>query len=273
MKPDTCDDLTRDAFLGGRLHLLQPREGYRAGVDPVLLAASVNARPGQSVLELGCGAGAAALCLATRVHGLDLWGVELQCGYADLARRNATQNDIPFNVVCADLSDLPHPVRGMRFDHVIANPPYFRPGAHSIARDSGRGIALSEQQTPLADWLAVAARRLAPKGYLHMIQRADRLPDMLAGCAGRLGSLEVLPLAARTGRPPGMVILRARKEGRAPFCLHAPCLIHAGERHERDAESYSPEISAVLRQGAALDWPDARAEIRANSTSSKNCYN
>ncbi len=35
------DDLTDDAFLGGRLQLWQPISGYRAATDPVLLAASV----------------------------------------------------------------------------------------------------------------------------------------------------------------------------------------------------------------------------------------
>ena len=66
-------ELTRDAFLGGRLHLWQPVNGYRAGVDPVLLAASVNARAGQAVLELGCGGGTAMLCLGKRVSGLDFF--------------------------------------------------------------------------------------------------------------------------------------------------------------------------------------------------------
>ncbi|MCO4829001.1 MAG: methyltransferase, partial [Lentibacter algarum] len=60
-------DLTHDAFLGGRLKLWQPKQGYRAGVDPVLLAASIAAKAGESVLDLGCGAGAAALCLGRRV--------------------------------------------------------------------------------------------------------------------------------------------------------------------------------------------------------------
>jgi tRNA1Val (adenine37-N6)-methyltransferase len=71
-------ELTRDGFLGGRLALLQPRDGYRAGTDPVLLAAFVPAREGESVLDLGCGAGTAALCLAARVPVLELHGLELQ---------------------------------------------------------------------------------------------------------------------------------------------------------------------------------------------------
>jgi len=55
---------TEDALLGGRVRLLQAKVGYRAAIDPVLLAAAIPARAGQRVLDLGCGAGAASLCLA-----------------------------------------------------------------------------------------------------------------------------------------------------------------------------------------------------------------
>ncbi len=243
-------DLTCNDFLGGRVRLWQPRSGYRAGVDPVLLAASVPAQAGQSVLELGCGAGAAIQCLMARVPHLKATGVELQAGYADLARRNSEQN-AAITVVEADLNALPNDLRQEQFDHVIANPPYYRAGAHSPATDAGRQIALGED-TPLEDWINVAARRLAPRGYLHMIQRADRLPDMLAGCAGRLGSVQVLPLAPRVDRGAELVVLRARKGGRAAFRLHAPLILHLGDRHVEDGESYTPVVSAVLRDAADL---------------------
>ncbi|MFW8595604.1 tRNA1(Val) (adenine(37)-N6)-methyltransferase [Cribrihabitans neustonicus] len=248
------NELSRNGFLGGRVQLWQPLKGYRAGADPVLLAAAVPARAGQSVLELGCGAGQALLCLAARVPGLDLAGVELQPAYAALARRNAAENGAELTVWEADLAALPADLKQRRFDHVIANPPYYRAGAHSPAQDAGRRTALGEA-TPLSDWIAAAARRLLPKGYLHMIQRADRLPEMLSACEGRLGSLEVLPLAPRAGKAAELVILRARKEGRAAFCLHAPLILHEGTRHEGDGESYRPELRAVLRDGAALNWP------------------
>ncbi|WP_050604034.1 tRNA1(Val) (adenine(37)-N6)-methyltransferase [Ruegeria sp. 6PALISEP08] len=244
-------ELTCNDFLGGQIRLLQPVSGYRAGVDPVLLAASVPAKAGQSVLELGCGAGAAILCLSARVPGLHLTGIELQQAYADLARRNAEINSVELDLIEADLSALPAEIRQRQFDHVIANPPYYRAGAHSRARDAGRSIALGED-TPLHDWISVAAKRLAPQGYLHMVQKADRLPDMIVACAGKLGSVEVLPLCARAGREAELVILRARKGGRAAFRLHAPLILHAGERHETDGESYTEQVSAVLRQAAPL---------------------
>ncbi len=248
------DELSEDAFLGGRLRLLQPVKGYRAGVDPVLLAASVPARSGQSVLDLGCGAGAAMLCLGARVPGVRLAGVELQPDYADLARRNASVNGIAAEVHRADLVDLPAPLRQMQFDHVIANPPYFRSGAHSRARDTGRATALGGGLA-LSEWVVTAARRLAAKGRFYAIQRAERLPELLAGCAGRLGSVEVLPLAARADRAPHLIVLRARKDGRAPFHLHAPLIMHKGSAHLQDGPDYVPAIESVLRSAAALDWP------------------
>ncbi len=247
------EDTSRDAFLGGRVHIRQPIGGYRAGVDPVLLAACVPAREGQSVLEFGCGAAPALICLSARVPGLECVGVELQPDYADLARRNGEENGASLDVFCADLTALPPVLRQRQFDHVIANPPFFRPGAHSSARDHGRAAGLGER-TPLAEWVVHAARRLKPKGYFHAIQRSDRLPELLDGCSGRLGSVEVLPLAARQGRAPELIILRARKDGRAPFRLLAPRIMHLGESHAGDTESYVPEIAAVLRGGAAMEW-------------------
>ena len=253
----TSNGLTRDRFLGGRLALWQPESGYRAGIDPVMLAAAIPAQAGQRVLELGCGAGAAILCLGVRVEGLHLAGVEIQSDYGDLARRNAADAGIALSVFTADLTALPSDLRQQSFDHVMANPPYYRPGAHSAAQDSGRARALGEE-TPLADWIDVAARRLAPKGYLHVIQRIDRLPELLSACTGRVGAVDVLPISARQGRAPERFILRARKGGRADFRLQAPLVLHRGTAHRRDEDSYTPEISAILRAAAALSWPQPR---------------
>lgn len=249
----TEDDLTCDAFLGGKLHLWQPRRGrgYRAGVDPVLLAASIEAKAGQSVLELGCGAGAAVLCLGARVPGLTLTGCELQPAYAELAQRNG---GAALEVVEADLTEMPLHLRQRQFDHVLANPPYFDRGASVQSRDPGRETALGEA-TPLRQWVRTAARRLKPKGQAHFIHRAERLPEILAALPHEMGSVEVLPLASRAGRMPELILLRARKNGRGAFRLYHSFVMHRGARHEGDGDSYVPEIEAVLRRGAPLVYP------------------
>ncbi|WP_050931890.1 tRNA1(Val) (adenine(37)-N6)-methyltransferase [Aestuariivita boseongensis] len=252
------DGLTRDAYLGGRVQLFQPQRGYRAGVDPVLLAAAVPAKAGQSVLDLGCGVGAVSLCLHARVPGLAITGVELQPAYADLARRNAAENNADMQVIEADLTALPVGLRQIQFTHVVANPPYFPGDGRRAAQDAGRETARGEE-TPLDTWIDVAARRLAPQGWLHMIQRADRLGDLIAAAHGRLGSLEVLPITGRQGRAAHLVILRARKGGRAPFRLHAPLVMHEGVSHPGDREHYTSEINAILRDGLPMNWPQAQS--------------
>ena len=249
------EDLSENAFLGGQITLLQPQKGYRAGVDPVLLAASVAAKAGQRVLELGCGAGQALICLGARIPSLHLTGVELQPEYADLARRNGALNGMNLHIETADLKNLSADMRQQTFDHILANPPYFRAGAHSAAQDAGRQRALGEQ-TPLADWVDVATRRLTPKGFFYMIQRADRLMDVLQAIDTRLGSVEVRPIAPRVARAAELVLIRARKSGRAGFRLHAPLIMHTGQMHDADRPDYTDAVDAVLRHGAALSWPE-----------------
>ena len=247
------DDLTEDGFLGGRLRLLQPATGYRAGVDPVFLAAAVPARPGQSVLDLGCGVGTAALCLGARVPGLSLAGLERQPDYARLARENAARNDIPLEVHEGDVAAPPPDLRARSFDHVILNPPYWEPAKRTRADDGGRETALAEE-TPLAAWIDAALRRLRPGGHLTVIQAAERLPALLSGIDTRAGGVTIRPLSPRTGRNATRIILTARKTSGEGFTLAAPTLIHEGARHERDAEDYTPEIRAILRDGAAFSW-------------------
>jgi len=244
---------TCDAFLGGRVQLYQPADGYRAGVDPVLLAAATPAQPGQTVLELGCGAGAASLCLHARVTGLSLTGVEMQPLYADLARRNAVLNGADMRVVDADLRHLPSDIKARGFDHVIANPPYYDRACSTSSLNAGRDMALAGD-TPLSDWIDVAAKRLAPKGYLTMIQKADRLPDILTPLMARLGSVRVRAIQPRVGRLAELVIVQARKGGRAAFVMEPPLILHEGERHLRDGESYTAQVLTILREGGDLPW-------------------
>lgn len=246
------ENLTHDKFLSGKLRVWQPKSGHRAGIDPVLLAAATQAHGGQTVLELGCGVGVASLCLARRVPGLDVFGVELQREYAALAQRNAVENDVKLTVVNADLADLPPEIRSRSFDHVIANPPYYRTGHGTRAADDGRFTSLTEA-TPLAVWIDVAVRRMAPRGHLTLIQKADRLQDILSVIDTRLGDVTVRPLAPRSGRPAELVLLQARKGARGPFKLLAPLILHRGDSHERDGETYVDQVNAVLRDGAALE--------------------
>mgnify|MGYP001627757734 CR=1 FL=1 len=246
-------DVTRDLILGGRVILYQPARGYRAGVDPVFLAASVDARPGQSVLDLGCGVGAATLCLGARVKGLRLVGLERQPGYADLARRNGAENKADFNVVDGDLSKMPEVLRQDRFDHVIANPPYFRRDRTIKSGDPTREGAMGED-TPLAEWVQAAARRCKPRGTVTFIHRTERLPELLGAFNACLGSLCLLPLVPRVGRDSQLCLLQGRKEGRADLRLCHGLVVHQGAAHGSDRADYTARANAVLFDAAEINF-------------------
>ena len=244
-------DLTEDRCLGGRLRLWQPRDGYRAGVDPVLLAAAVPAQAGQTVLDLGCGVGAVALCLGTRVPGLILSGVDLLTENVALATRNGTANGIAFDCVQGDVAALPPGLRQRSFDHVVANPPYFRRAAGPVSATAHRDNAMAGA-LPLGAWVDSGVKRLLPKGRLTMIVAAARLPEVITAIGDRLGALRVLPITGRAGRAAGRVIVTGSKDSRAPFVLLAPLVLHSGPAHRSDAEDYTDQAVAILRDSAPL---------------------
>lgn len=240
---------TIDLFLDGKVTAKQPSRGYRAGVDAVLLAASVPAKSGESVLELGCGVGVASLCLAARMPDLRITGVEVQADYAALAVENG------LNAINADLRALPADLRNTQFNHVIMNPPYFERDKGSAASNTGRDIAMGGD-TLLADWIDIAAKRLAPKGYFTMILRMERLPEVLSHLQGRLGSVILRPIAARTNTAPHLFLLQARHSGKAPFQMRPNLIMHDGTMHDADRENYTAQVRKILRDGASFSLAD-----------------
>ena len=236
-------------FLDGRVRARQPRAGYRSGVDAVYLAAAAPAKPGQTVLDLGTGAGVAALCLGARVAGISLHGLEIDADYAALAESNGVDAGTEITIWCGNVADPPSGLRALSFDGVIANPPYFRSGAY-LASDA-KGHAHSEV-VPLSVWIDCALRRLKPGGWLAIIQRAERLSEIITSLAGRAGDIRIKPIAGRAGRDASRVLVTARKGGKGPLVLAAPLIEHAGAAHLRDGDDFTDEARAILRDGAAL---------------------
>ena len=236
-----------DHFLGGRVAAWQPVSGFRSGTDAVLLAAAVPALPGQTLLDLGCGAGVAGLCAAART-GARVTGLEREPTYAALARRNGLE------VVEGDVGAMPAALRALRFDHVMTNPPFYDRGRGSRAPDPLREAALGED-VPLADWLDAALRRLAPRGTVSVVLAASRLADALGALEGRAGSVRVLPVAPHADEAARRVVLRAQKGGRAPLILLPPLILHRGDGEVHGAgssDTHTERAGAILRGGAAL---------------------
>jgi tRNA1(Val) A37 N6-methylase TrmN6 len=244
-------DTTLDGFLGGRVNIEQPVDGYRAATDPVYLAACIPALAGDRILDVGCGVGTASFCLGERIADLDLTGVELQDNYATMARANATRNQQAMNITCANLANLPTDLRTQSFDHVMTNPPFFQGELLSAPDNAAKALAHVETMD-LDTWIAISLKRLKSRGSFSIIHLAQRLPTILAAMDGACGDIRVLPIAARYGRDAKRVLVQGIKTSKAPMRLLPPLIVHDGANHGQDGDDYSDTTRAILRDGQSL---------------------
>jgi tRNA1(Val) A37 N6-methylase TrmN6 len=248
-----CQSTTRDAFLGGRLSVLQPREGFRAGLDSVLLGAAV--RPGAAtLLDLGAGVGVAALVAIADNPALSATLVEADAGLAALATANLAANGcaarakvLQADVTAPGAARLAAGIRPDAYEAVIANPPFFEHGTE--APHPARAGARHMRGAGLGQWVRAAVTAVAPKGEVIFIHLAESLPVLLAGFEGRLGAITVLPLLPRPGQPASRVLVRGIKGSRAPLTLLASRALHEATGHRA-----APEFEAILRGNGRLVW-------------------
>lgn len=239
-----------DRLLDGRVRLIQSVAGYRVAIDPVLLAAACPARPGDRVVELGCGTGAALACLAARIDGLTLAGVEIDAPTADLARRTLAANGLTGDIRVADVHDgaghnaaVVADLGRDSADQVIANPPYWPDGQGTPPANADR--RRSHAGGDLAAWIAAARAVLKPKGWLTLILPAARWGEAAAAMSG-FGALTMVPIWPKPDQPAKRVILRARKGVASPSTIVGGLTLHRADG------GFTSAATAILRQGAPL---------------------
>ena len=243
-----------DDFLGGGISVVQPRTGHRAGSDAVFLAASVPARSGERVLDIGAGAGVAGLCLLARVRGVQVTAVEIAPQLAALAARNAARNRFAeqYRSIAADVTSPGKALSeaGLKredYHHLIANPPFYAETRVRAAPDTARSAAHVMGEGGLAAWVRFFAAMSAPNGLLTLIHRPECLRDLLVLLDRRFGGITVFPLYPRAGQAATRIIVQAKKGSRAGLSL-LPGLV----LHEADGR-YTEAAEAVLRGGDALE--------------------
>lgn len=243
-------EVKEDRLLDGRVRLLQPVRGYRAGMDAALLAAACPAASGDRVIEAGCGVGAALCQVAARAPGARLLGVERDADAAGLARRNLQLNGLTerAEVHAADVAAGFRALKLEPFDWAVANPPFFDdPAVLRAPAPERRGAWMADEG--LKAWTEFLLKAVREGGSIVIIHRADRLADLLALLSPKAGSFQIRPVHPFAEAPAKRVIVRAVKTGKAPLRLLPPLVLHdrAGGKHTVEAE-------AILRGRARLDW-------------------
>jgi tRNA1(Val) A37 N6-methylase TrmN6 len=243
-----------DEFLGGRISVLQPKQGHRAGSDAVWLQAAVPGEAGGKVLDAGAGVGVAGLCLAARLPQHNVIAVEIDPRLCALAEINAARNGLAtrFAVINADVTAPARELlsKGLAregYDQVMANPPYHREGKVRPPPDAGRAAAHVMEGRALERWLRFLATMAAPRGTLTIIHRPDAIPALLPLLERRFGAITIFPLFAKADTAAMRVIVQARKASRAGLRVLRGMVLHRADGR------YTAEAEAILREGQTLD--------------------
>ena len=237
------ENTTVDDFLGGLIKLRQPKIGYRATSDAVMVAAAVPAKEGETILDVGCASGIVGLCIGARVPNLSITGVEIQPELVELACQNAALNGQNLTVVEADISKKVPELHGIQFHHVVTNPPFY---TETPARQSRQVEMAYKQVVPLKKWIDFCLRHLRAKGTFTIIHRAESVPEILSLLNGRLGGIRLIPIWPKQGVNPKRVIIQGIMNSKKTFEIHTGFVMH----HHDDTRT--DEAERIMREGVSL---------------------
>lgn len=245
---------TEDRILDGRAILLQPKNGFRAAIDPILLAASVPADPGDQVLDVGSGSGAATIALLARVQGISVTGMDVQPGLVAMATRSASRNDFDAlaRFIHVDIARPNAAINAMMFDHVMSNPPFLPADGGQRPRDPARALATLESTADLKAWIEFMDARLRDRGTLSIIHRTDRVPEIIDALGDGYGDLKVMAcVPVDDGRAVKRSIVQAVKGAPSSEITQGRLVLHSANG------DYTEAAQAILRDGHKLTISEA----------------
>ena len=243
-------ELTRDLFLGEKIILWQDAKGYRAGIDPILLAAFNTPKRSERILDLGCGVGAVSLCLLMKNPQVFIMGLEILKETFELAKLNAAENNLEDNFVpvLGSVSNIPPIIKMGSFDLVVSNPPYTMAKTTNLSPYAKKQIAHVETQANIEIWVKTASVALKHKGLFSFIHRADRLDHLLGALRPFFGGITIHPLWPKSGKQAKRVLIKAKKGSKAPTVLTSGTIIHMNDG------SYTPEVDSILKGNSLINF-------------------
>ncbi|WP_375646072.1 tRNA1(Val) (adenine(37)-N6)-methyltransferase [Bartonella sp. AA56HLJMS] len=241
---------TIDSFHRGKFYLVQPHKyGHRSGMDAMLLASLVPSDLKGKVVDLGAGAGAAGLAVASRCLKVHVTLVERSAFMISYAQKTLMlkQNKQFAGRICLLEADVTFKgnerikagLIDNSFDFAIMNPPFNNPTDRKTP-DQQKSEAHVMPEAMFDNWLRSAAAIVKPGGYLGLIARPQSLVDILRALEGRFGGICIVPVHARAKTAAIRLLFYAKRGSRAALSILPALVIHEGNDH-----TFSPRVDAI----------------------------
>lgn len=231
-------------FFDGQVSVHQPSEGYRAGTDAILLASSLDAKPSEQILELGCGTGVVMLLANHHLPKCHFTGLEKSNDMLTLSRSN-TQHAGNIDIVEGSIRKIPKDWH-LRFDQVVANPPYFD-NRRAVRMSGAKETSFVNKGLTLDDWIGAILLTLKPRGIGTLIYRADGLEKICCALSGKAGRLRILPIHSYSDTPAKRIIVQFRKSVKSESALLPALVMHErAKENQTSEEKYAPEAAKIL---------------------------
>jgi len=218
---ERLDDLQNHGLM-----LIQKKNGYRFGMDAVLLAHFACIKPNDQVADMGTGSGVLPLLMSQREPTARFFAIEKDSVMADLARRNVEMNGLTDRVQVSeeDWGNAAAVLGPQSMDAVVCNPPFGKQGNGPISQSDARRLACHEAEDGLVRLVQACAVILKNRGRLWLCFPAARileLSDALRAC--QLEPKLARLVCSKPEQPPYLLLLEAVKNA-APGLRWMPIL-------------------------------------------------
>ena len=228
------------------LKLIQDETGFCFGVDSVLLSDFAKCIKRKSkVLDLGTGTGIISILLSKKQSDLKIYGIEVQEDVAEMASRSVKLNSLEdtIKIINDNLKNLENHFEQGSIDAIVTNPPYKKNNTGVKNEDYKKLVSRHEIECTLEDIITVSKKILKDKGEFYMINRAERLVDVLSLLRiNKIEPKELRFIHSKENEKPLLFMVKAVKYGGEFLKIEKPLVIY------REDGEYTDEILEIYNK-------------------------
>lgn len=150
-------------------------------MDPILLCRQVPPpRPGDRILDIGCGCGIIPVILGYCYPQARITGIEIQKDLAEIASQNVINNNLEqtVSIINHDIKTIDLESAGGPFDLILSNPPYKKHNTGRLNPDRQKAVARHEITMNIKNLAEKAETLLGNNGRFMIIFPSERLTDI-----------------------------------------------------------------------------------------------